>query len=1237
MLFFYIFLLFKLISSESDYCDNNFIKINFLSKNRFLLKGSFPIYDLFQIILFINSKEDIIEIKTEILKQFEEKLSLDGPYQQEHFKIFNETLDKFLSFNNKYFNETFDAILYYKTNLNEDINNIIDKNNEIEFLSILSKYDDIINPFLSFVKENPNILNILFLTEDNYGVDVYEKEIIFGNITEFLTKYIDFLDLFPLIISQYDGDKDIINYDNLYENIANYADIHLYFLCDAIGLFALNPNLSIVVNKTFENYNNKEIKKLCNFIYNHSEKIYELYEICNNDTEISKTLPIIVRNMNDKKELIYILLTNQNITRHKNLLGIFFSIGFAFVENEDKAGDFVDILVDLIQGGIKAYIENDFDKVSEDLSESCLKLINYTILGIDFDNNDTLAQNISKFFVYKALIDTTKGSNDLLNYDNCLKKPPILTDINMENIKKYGAVPAFFISAIDNSIGNNKNKFKKSTQLEETYNVVGICLPKGINYERTEGKNIMCTDEEYSKIIGYIFNLLFDTNQNNVKAFSLKKDEKLTDKTSIWIIIFGKLIPFYIILIPFILFLILSIFKNRSFKKKIPNNNENLLDEDSQHIVQNEQRVERKTYPKWIKYLNEFFNLIDNAKELFNFENKKTNFNDINGLRYIGGLMGISIILTILGQVYLILYNLPMKDFGPANFYSLFKSFFYIFFFIGLRYSPRIIFSCSGFTLSFKYISFINNLNEDIRNYHLYNCLIFILRHFFKYIIFIIVILFGRYSHYYLSSFFFDLQPINELFNENVLMVPKSSSEFLLNLLFVKSFQFNKNDSLVSHYFIDYFWMPINEIIFFLFGTILITIGFKYKLRIDIGIIIFVLLLYSGKIIFYFIYYKKENILYTTLYYYIFDYGEIMLNPIFNLSYYLIGMYFGLINYCDEKGVLLTEEKNIELFHTENDNNKEEDNEFDNEIIRKSTSNNEKSFQLDDILENDEINKSDISSMKSSKRHKLIKKEKEKNKDDAFKIIKKNISPEIEIMPFLKSPVMIKEWFKEKKEIKKKEENAKQEKRKLIYLYILLIILSSIIVLFSCSHYIFVRHYEKSIKNNDNYEDMQKIIIILSLENVITNSFLNIIYLIDIELVVLFSQWTCFILLKKNQFIIDFFNHIYWTFFNKFYFSFLLACNTSILYIFFQSETVVKLNTFNLWLYFFISTVFIFIVSFIFYISLELPLKKISKYLLSKDYKIDFEKQLVDDDHEEDDEMDEMSNDDDDEDEDEDD
>ena len=112
---------------------------------------------------------------------------------------------------------------------------------------------------------------------------------------------------------------------------------------------------------------------------------------------------------------------------------------------------------------------------------------------------------------------------------------------------------------------------------------------------------------------------------------------------------------------------------------------------------------------------------------------------------------------------------------------------------------------------------------------------------------------------------------------------------------------------------------------------------------------------------------------------------------------------------------------------------------------------------------------------------------------------------------------------------------------------------------------------------------------------------LNIIYLIDIEIVVFFVQWGFFILYIKNQFIIGFFNHIYWSIFNKFYFSFILACNSTILYIFYESETVVKLNIYNLVLFFFIDSIFIFSTTILIYISLELPLKKIFKYLFSNE------------------------------------
>ena len=66
-------------------------------------------------------------------------------------------------------------------------------------------------------------------------------------------------------------------------------------------------------------------------------------------------------------------------------------------------------------------------------------------------------------------------------------------------------------------------------------------------------------------------------------------------------------------------------------------------------------------FPKWILYLNEFFNIFKNGSELFNFSLNNTNFNNFNGMTYIKGLIGISVILTIGGQTYIALVNLPTR------------------------------------------------------------------------------------------------------------------------------------------------------------------------------------------------------------------------------------------------------------------------------------------------------------------------------------------------------------------------------------------------------------------------------------------------------------------------------------------------------------------------------------------------------------------------------------------------
>ena len=102
----------------------------------------------------------------------------------------------------------------------------------------------------------------------------------------------------------------------------------------------------------------------------------------------------------------------------------------------------------------------------------------------------------------------------------------------------------------------------------------------------------------------------------------------------------------------------------------------------------------------------------------------------------------------------------------------------------------------------------------------------------------------------------------------------------------------------------------------------------------------------------------------------------------------------------------------------------------------------------------------------------------------------------------------------------------------------------------------------------------------------------------DIEFVVFLIQWAFFIVYINSHFSIKIFTQKFWFFFTKVYFSFIIVCNPVILFIFYESETVVKLNILNIGLYFFINLVLILIISIITYIAIELPFKKIFKFLM---------------------------------------
>ena len=181
-------------------------------------------------------------------------------------------------------------------------------------------------------------------------------------------------------------------------------------------------------------------------------------------------------------------------------------------------------------------------------------------------------------------------------------------------------------------------------------------------------------------------------------------------------------------------------------------------------------------------------------------------------------------------------------------------------------------------------------------------------------------------------------------------------------------------------------------------------------------------------------------------------------------------------------------------------------------------------------------------------------------------------------MPFLKSTVDFTNFHR-----------RNQDK---IILKIILVIFFVLLIFFISVRYIFIYIYiTKDIKTDANRSDT------LSFEKIIPNYFLNILYVIDIEIVVIIINWICFYLYFKGGQINDFLNHIYWSFFIKSYFSYALVSSPVILYIFYQSETVIAVTIFNILLYSLISCFFVFLVVIIFYSFYEYPLRKIFKTL----------------------------------------
>ncbi len=515
----------------------------------------------------------------------------------------------------------------------------------------------------------------------------------------------------------------------------------------------------------------------------------------------------------------------------------------------------------------------------------------------------------TRYFYIKVMGDSTKNKNDIQKYEQCMHETYGNKLNETFTNELFIQQPLFYIINIDTSY---KDSITSVSYRASEY-MFGLCFPK-ISYPLYTFEEEKIWAEEnfrnltilFSYHFGNLFHLEFDDALNQVeiitvfnktiqnKYFNLRENKYL------------NLIPFIIVVFIIILISCIRLFPFFLVKNFFISNQKLTIF----------QAQKNKTIYNKTKF-NEFKKLLSvshNMDELFSSKLGDSNLFYDSGLVYIKGIRGISLIFFIFGCLFYVLYNNSMCVFEKNSFIYIYKHIFYFIFFAGIRYAPRVLFSCSGYTLFYKFYCYLeekkeeneekkNNNKRDSnnfskKNYVPYKYLFhFILRQIHKYLLFILVIFFMRYSVYEVTFIFNNIinynGPMWEFFRNKI--VNSSKTKILFGVLNIFSFYpIEKQD----FDFLIYLWPVYNEIFFFLLTSIIIFISYNKKFRMDVLLKFLIFFLMIGKLLISFL-----GNYHSTLYYFRYNFGIIFTNPIYNYDYFLIGVFFGMNNYIIQKNL----------------------------------------------------------------------------------------------------------------------------------------------------------------------------------------------------------------------------------------------------------------------------------------------------------------------------------------------
>jgi hypothetical protein len=795
-----------------------------------------------------------------------------------------------------------------------------------------------------------------------------------------------------------------------------------------------------------------------------------------------------------------------------------------------------------------------------------LRYVFYLSIDADLNITQQCRDNIlfalegnNEKYLYKFIQESAPNKNDVETYFTCNKvkklKPIKINNssysFNLDNDIEYLKNLTYVILQVNKKLG----VLRSDIRFVSGRYLLGICIIKG------------CTEEDYS-------NLFYRLNyEMNDPLKIVDKDEILVyniDETEVnYDYLFLNIIPVYLIVIQLIFtffpsmpaFIFTCCFKKpkKEKSKKISNSivdrvedkkyTSNLIESDDEEEISLDHSQEISFVPGKISDLTkkmrqrakskltdksklkevsgydeqkiyEFktcFNISENTEDFFSLKSSKGNDSGMSNLR---GLRGFTMIFMIIGHIYVYLLVSPLKIYSEFQHKNLITSAFYGIILFGMRYAPRVLIGCSGFSLIYKLLCYLDeivensselnetsiNINvnsncnqipqeiksmlnkdqdlfsnttirEEYKELKLIHLLRFILYQGYKYLLFILFVCYFKFSFYDIVNLFITPSPMWVYLKKNI--IDKMTNwDFLGTLLLFHPYTCSDSETL------NIFWIAESEITFFILTTVIVFICYKKNFRMDWLFLILYILLFSYKIYFYF-YLNIYPILYPALGNYTDRHASFYQSPIYNYTFFITGVFFGMVNY----------------------------------VIQKSVNEN---------------------SIKSSGKK------------------------------YLKFPMYFVKFYKENRSMK----------------VIAITVLGLAIILFMAMSYPIL--YTLIGKGEEDPY--------LELFN--SHKELNLFYLLDTELfiIILMTVFTSLFILGDN-FFVDFFSHDYWSFISRSYYSFILICDIMIIYIFYQSETRIKLEIFNI-LFFSLFTVSCIVCSSIFiHITLETPYKKLSKNL----------------------------------------